>query len=475
MMQTVIHPYRDRSSQNTGLALRLLLLAAAGALLSLQAATLTPNGPDAGSPKPEELRLTVASSLVLDYPSDVVRISISNPDVADAVAVTSREVLLNAKSAGLSSLVIWAKSGERKFFSVIVEQNLDPIRQILKETFPNESLDLRVTKDSLALIGHASSQAVADRAAALVAPLVKSVVNNLQVTPPGAEKQILLRVKFAELNRSVSTSFGINLLSTGFLNTPGRVSTEQFSSGGPSQLNGTIPGKIAGTTSNFSLSDVLNIFAFRPDLNLGAAIKALQNEGLLQILAEPNLVTTNGKEASFLVGGEFPVPVLQGGANAGAISVQFREFGIRLSFLPVITSHGTIKLHVKPEVSTIDLANGVVFSGFTIPALASRRVETDIELGEGQSFVIAGLLDDRVTENMARIPGLSHLPILGALFKSKLENKTKTELVIMVTPETLAPWAANDSVPVPVLPKKFLEPFKPKTAAPSNTDEVKGR
>jgi pilus assembly protein CpaC len=304
---------------------------------------------------------------------------------------------------------------------------------------------------------------------------VKSVVNNLQITPPGAEKQVLLRVKFAELNRSVSTSFGINLLSTGFMNTPGRISTEQFSSGGPSQLNGTIPGKIAGTTSNFSLSDVLNIFAFRPDLNLGAAIKALQNEGLLQILAEPNLVTTNGKEASFLVGGEFPVPVLQGGANAGAISVQFREFGIRLSFLPVITSHGTIKLHVRPEVSTIDLANGVVFSGFTIPALASRRVETDIELGEGQSFVIAGLLDDRVTENMARIPGLSHLPILGALFKSKLENKAKTELVIMVTPETMAPWAPNDSVPIPVLPKKFLEPLKPKTAAPSSTDEVKGR
>lgn len=411
-MQTVTQPHTF--SRNKSRHPRLLLLAAAGALLCASSAALAQNSPGSEPQKPEDLKMTAASSLVLDYAADVARISISNPDVVDAVAVTSREVLLNAKSAGMASLVIWSKSGARKFFSVTVDQNLDPFRRILKDTFPNESLDVRVTRDSLALVGQASSQAIADRAAALMAPLMKSVVNNVQVAPPGAEKQILLRVKFAELNRSASTSFGLNLLSTGFLNTPGRISTEQFSSGGPSQLNGTLPGKIAGTTSSFSLSDVLNIFAFRPELNLGAAIKAMQNEGILQILAEPNLVATNGKEASFLVGGEFPVPVLQGGAAAGAVTVQFREFGIRLSFLPVITSRGTIKLHVKPEVSAIDLANGVVFSGFTIPALSTRRVETDIELAEGQSFVIAGLLDDRVTANMARIPGLSHLPILGA-------------------------------------------------------------
>lgn len=453
----------------------LLLLAAAAVLLRAPEAALAQDNPGAEARKPEELKLTVASSLVLDYAADVARISISNPDVVDAVAVTSREVLLNAKSAGLASLVIWSKSGARRFFSVTVDQNLDPLRRILKDTFPNESMDVRVARDSLALVGQASSQAIADRAAALMAPFMKSVVNNLQVNPPGAEKQILLRVKFAELNRSASTSFGLNLLSTGFLNTPGRISTEQFASGGPSQLTGTLPGKLAGASSNFSLSDVLNIFAFRPDLNLGAAIKALQNEGILQILAEPNLVATNGKEASFLVGGEFPVPVLQGGATAGAVTVQFREFGIRLSFLPVITSRGTIKLHVKPEVSAVDLANGVVFSGFTIPALSTRRVETDIELGEGQSFVIAGLLDDRVTANMARIPGLAHLPILGALFKSKLENKAKTELVIMVTPETLSAGQPNDSVSLPVMPKKFLEPFEAKSPKPSNAEEPDGK
>jgi pilus assembly protein CpaC len=156
---------------------------------------------------------------------------------------------------------------------------------------------------------------------------------------------------------------------------------------------------------SFNLTDALNIFAFRPDLNLGAVVRALQQQGLLQILAEPNLVTSNGKEASFLVGGEFPIPVLQGGANAGAITIQFREFGIRLTFNPQMTEHGTLKMSVKPEVSTIDLANSVTVSGFTIPALATRRIESTIELGPGQSFVIGGLIDDRANETMARIPG----------------------------------------------------------------------
>ncbi len=203
-------------------------------------------------------------------------------------------------------------------------------------------------------------------------------------------------------------------------------------------------------------------------MNLGAIIKDLQTQGLLQILAEPNLVTTNGKEASFLVGGEFPVPILQGGASAGAITVQFREYGIRVSFLPVITPHHTIKMHVKPEVSTIDVSNSVVFSGFTIPALATRRIETDVELGEGQSFVIGGLLDDRVTESLSKLPGLASIPILGALFKSRAISKTKTELLVMVTPELITPRAPGDQV-MPPTPREFLRdiPIEPRKEAPA--------
>jgi pilus assembly protein CpaC len=436
----------------------LLLALAAGAAVAAKEGEI----PDT----PELMKLSVGRSVVLDRASDVARVSISNPDVVDAVAVSTREILINAKSAGLSTLVIWSKTGARSMYAVTVERDLDPVRRLLKDTFPDEAIDVRIDRDALALIGHASNQAVADRATALVASLAKTVVNNLQVVPPGADRQIILRVKFAEIDRNVENSFGVNLLSTGAGNTPGRITTGQFASGTPSQVTGTIPGHPSGTTTTFSLSDALNIFAFRPDLNLGAVIRDLETRGLLQILAEPNLVTTNGKEASFLVGGEFPIPVLQPGSS-GSVTIQFREFGIRLNFLPQVTAHKTIKLHVKPEVSTIDVANGVVFNGFTIPALATRKIETDVELGEGQSFVIAGLLDDRVTENLSSVPGLSHLPILGALFKSRDITRSKTELLVMVTPETTYPLSPSDPKPLPHMPKEFLPSVAPQPAPPS--------
>lgn len=407
-------------------------------------------------PGTQELKLTVGKSVVIDYPSDIGRISTSNPDVLDAVPITAREILLNAKAYGQSTLVVWSKSGERSFFSINVDQNLEPIQKLLKETFPNETIDVRMARDSASLNGRVTNQIVADRAVALVTPLVKSVVNNLQLAPGPVEKQIVLRVKFAELNRKKAEQLGINIFSTGAANTPGRISTGQFAPGGTSDLKGIIGGSLPGTSTSFSLADALNIFAFRPDLNLAATIRALQTSNILQILAEPNLVTSNGKEASFLAGGEFPVPVLQGGGNAGAVTIQFREFGVRLNFLPVITPNETIRMYVKQELSTIDLTNAVVFSGFTIPALSTRRAETNIELAPGQSFVIAGLIDDRVTETLFRIPGLSNIPILGALFKSKERTKAKTELVVLVTPEVVNPLNPGDIQPIPVFPIKGL-------------------
>lgn len=413
------------------------------------------------------MTLTIGRSVMLDRSADVTRISISNPDVVDAVAVTTREILINGKAPGLSSLVVWSKNGERTMYAVTVDRDLEPIRRLLKETFPDEAIDVRADRDSLALIGHASTPAIAERAMALIAPQAKAVVNNLQVIPVHAEKQILLRVKFAEVDRTAANSFGINLLSTGALNTPGSIGTQQFAGGTPSAVNGTIGNHLTGSSTSFSLADALNIFAFRPDLNLGAVIQDLETKGVLQILAEPNLVTTTGKEASFLVGGEFPVPVPQAGASSGAITIQFREFGIRLTFTPQITNNKTIKLHVKPEVSSIDMSNAVVFNGFTIPALSTRRMETDIELGEGQSFVIAGLLDDRVTENLSQIPGLAHLPILGAIFKSRSLTRSKTELVVVVTPESTMPLSPGDPKPLPHMPREFLPDDTP--ASPPST------
>lgn len=409
----------------------------------------------------EEVRITLGKSVVIDYPEDVARISTSNPDVVDYVPVSTREILLHARGVGVATLVVWAKSGQRNFYSLSVEQDLAPVRKLLKDTFPEEDIHVMGAQDSLSLTGLVSTQAIADRALAILQPVAKSVVNHLRVRPLPVDQQILLRVKFAELNRNASESFGVNLLSTGAMNMPGTTTTQQFSAPRPSSVTGIIGGATEGTSTSFTLTDALNIFAFRPDLNLGAVIRALQQQGLLQILAEPNLVTSNGKEASFLVGGEFPVPVLQGGANAGAVTVQFREFGIRLTFNPQITENGTLKMSVKPEVSTIDLANSVNLSGFTIPALATRRIESTIELGPGQSFVIGGLIDDRANETFSRIPGLASIPLLGELFKSRSINRAKTELLVMVTPEMIKPLDSIDpnaqpNLPVPVLPPGLL-------------------
>ena len=436
---------------------------------ALLAAGLVLAGPVCAQTSVEDLQVTIGKSIVIDYPANIARISTSDPEVVDAVAVSTREILLHAKSHGTATVVVWAKNGQRNYYNISVEHNLQPIRDILQSTFPDEDIHVQAARDSITLTGEVSSQAVSDRAAALAASLAKTVVNNLRQTET-VQTQILLRVKFAEMDRSVGSDFAFNLVSTGLANTPGLATTGQFSSVSATQLQDSVSHAIDGTTSEFSITDVLNVFAFRPDLNVAAFVKALQSQSLLQILAEPNLITTNGREASFLVGGEFPVPVLQGGANAGAVTIQFREFGIRLTFTPQLTSNNTIRMHVLPEVSTIDLTNAVTLSGFTIPALATRRMETNIELGEGQSFVIAGLLDDRARATFNRVPGLSHIPILGELFKSRSKSTSKTELIVMVTPEVVHPLDAGDPKPAPTMPIKFLKRLNPGDTATYDGD-----
>jgi len=410
---------------------------------------------------PLELRLTVGKGMVVDCPKGVKRVATSSPEIVDVVAASTEEVLLHAKALGQATVFIWSKLGDRLVYNVTVEPNLEPLRRLVKEAFPEEDIDIRASRDSLALIGNASSQTIADRALALVTSSVKGAVSNLKVARGLPEKQVVLHVKFAELNRTAAAEFGINLLSTGAGNTLGRTTSGQFPAGALSQVTGSVPG-VVPTAPAFTLSDMLNIFAFRRDLNLGVMIRDLQSRGLLQILAEPNLVATNGKEASFLAGGEFPVPIAQAGANGGAISVMFREYGIKLSFLPQVTGHDTIRLHVKPEVSSIDSGNGVTVSGLNIPALSTRRIETDIELGTGQSFVIGGLIDDRVIENLSQVPGLSHIPILGALFKSRSLTKSKTELIVVVTPEQATPEMLCDS-------QAPADPSRPPCPVPSVT------
>lgn len=421
--------------------------------------------PAASAQPGEDLRLTIGKSVVIDFASDIRQISTSNPDVVDASPITTREILLHGKGFGNATMVVWNKAGQRTFYNISVELNLEAIRRMVKDTFPNEDIHIVSSRDSLSLNGTVSTPQIAERAVAMASGFAKTVINNLTITVP-IEKQIVLRVKFAELDRNAGQQYGVNLLSTGALGgTIGRTSTGQFGAPSVTSVAPNTPGSSVNPASNFTISDALTIFAFRPDLNFGAFIKALQTKGVLQILAEPNLVTSNGKEAAFLVGGEFPVPVLQGGANAAAVTIQFKEFGIRLRFTPTVTPNKTIKVDLVQEVSTIDLAQGVSFNGFTIPALSTRRTQTGIELGDGQTFIVSGLIDNRDTERLSKVPGLGSVPILGALFKSKDVQKSLSELVVMVTPEITLPLNPSDPKPMLDFPNEFLIPVK-STPAP---------
>jgi len=433
------------------------------ALLGLAAGTCLAQGA-------EDLRITVGKSIVIDYPADIRQISTSNPEIVDASPVTTREILMSGKGLGSATMVVWSKTDQRMFYNVTVELNIEPLRRILQDTFPDEKIEIHSSRDSVSLNGVVSSKDTADRAVALAASFAKTVVNNLSLAAGPIEKQILLRVKFAELDRSKAAQYGVNFLSSGATNTIGGVTTGQFG-----QANTVTATTGSGATSRaaITVADALNLFAFRPDLNIAAFIKALETENVLQILAEPNLVTTNGKEANFLVGGEFPVPILQGGANSGAVTIQFKEFGIRLLFTPMMTANKTIKLALRQEVSTIDFANAVTLQGFLIPALATRRAETNVELAEGQTFVVAGLMDNRETSALSKLPIISSIPVLGSLFKSKIENKNNTELVMLVTPEVTEALGPNDPKPQPYFPKDFLKRIEPKDLPPAKVSGKK--
>jgi pilus assembly protein CpaC len=408
----------------------------------------------------EALNLKVGQSVVIDYPSDIRQVDFSNPEILDGNAVTTREIVLHGKGLGSTTMIVWSKTGQRTFYNITVDTNIDPLKRLLRESFPNENIQVSTSRDSISLNGHVSSKEVQDRAVALATPFARTIVPNMQFGAPlGIERQILLRVKFLDLDRTKELQYGVNLLGLGG-QTFGGTSTGQFAAS--SSLTGSL-GTGSGSISSVSstISKALNIFALDPKLNIGALIQALEAETIAQTLAEPTLIASNGKEAFFLVGGEVPVPVLQGGANAGAVTIQYKEFGIKLIFTPNITENHTLKLHLRQEVSSLDYSNAVTLSGFTIPALATRRAETDVEMGEGQSFVIAGLVSNTEVDTYNKIPVLGSLPIFGALFKSRQEQKTREDLVVVVTPEITMPINANDPQPNIYMPKDFLVRLTP--------------
>ncbi len=419
-----------------------------------QAQQQPPAQQGAESGAPGKLTVTVGKSLIIDSPINIQRVSVANGELVEAVAVNPREVLINGKAAGETSLVIWQQNGMRLLYDLTVRANssrLDAVRQQIMREFPNDNINVTFENETAFVRGTVKDVVSSDRVMAIVSTLGGKPVNLLRVDVPAVETQILLRVKFANVDRSASTDLGINIASGAF-NQATSITTGQYS---PIQVQNS------NGTTKYTVADALNIFMFRPDLNLAATIKALQSKNLIEMLAEPNVMAIDGKPASFVAGGEFPFPMLQGGAGVGAVTITFREYGIRLNFLPTVTPRGTVRLQVAPEVSSLDYAHAVTFEGFTIPALSTRRVTTEVELENGQSFVIAGLLDNQTTENFNKIPGIGDIPLLGKLFQSRSVSRSNSELMVIVTPEIVRPIPAGQAVPTLNYPRSFMPSNSP--------------
>jgi len=424
-----------------------------------QTTTLPPESQQAQGSAP--LRVMVGKSLLINTTERLRRISVTDPAIAFAQVITPTQILVHGKSPGEVSLLIWDELERSRSFDLRVDVDVSACAEEEHRVFPDEQIAVTPSRAAVVLSGHVSTEDVAKRAGELASAYSPKVVNVLTFGPVGAQ-EVLLQVKFAEVDRSALTQLGVNFISTGAANTNGTVTTGQFGGFGPQTLTpGTsvaANGTTASTTPGTTINNVLNLFLFRSDINLGATIEALQTKNLLQILAEPNLIAVNGKEASFLAGGQFPFPIVQPGAGFTAVTISFKEFGVRLQFTPVIMPNGNIHLKVAPEVSTLDFANALTISGFTVPALSTRRAETEFELQDGQSFVIAGLMDNRVTDIYNKIPGLGDIPILGNFFRSKSLQKSNSELMVLCTVHRVSPSAEQPGPPKN--PKPFLDQGK---------------
>jgi len=407
------------------------------------------------------LRVMVGKSLLINTTERLKRVSVTDPSIADAIVVTPTQILVHGRAAGEVSLLIWDELERSRSFDLRVDVDVSAAAEEEKRVFPDEQINVTPSRSAIVLSGHVSTEDIAKRAGMIAEAYSKNVVNVLTFGPVGAQ-EVLLEVKFAEVDRSAVTQLGANFFTPGTGHTTGLISTGQY--GGATVTTNTAttttaPSGVTSTTTSsipptINLTNPLNLFLFRSDINFGAVIEALQQKSLLQILAEPNLIAVNGKEASFLAGGEFPFPIVQPGQGYAAVTISFKEFGVRLKFTPVIMPNGNIHLRVIPEVSQLDYTNALTVSGFTVPALSTRRADTEFELQDGQSFIIAGLMDNRVTEIANKFPGLGDLPIIGNLFKSKNMQKSKTELMVLCTVHRISP--SSGSPQLPKGPQPFL-------------------
>lgn len=367
--------------------------------------------------------LAQGTSAVLVSPVEFGRVSMANPEVAEAVVVSPTEVLINGRTLGTTTFVVWDTAGVRHIYGVEVTADAGALDRHLSTLFPDEAIEVSARGNTLMLSGPVSSALVARRALELAEGSGAVVIDNLETPAPS---QILLQVRFAEVSRTALQSLGnhvIDVLNPHRLSRTGDYRAETDSEG------------------------MIELSLIDSDSHLRAIIKALNESGDFKSLAEPALLALDGESASFLAGGEFPFPTVQGANNSNAVSIEWREFGVRLDFTPAVTNIGNIRLDIAPEVSSLDFAGGLTISGFQMPTILSRRAETQVELREGQHLVIAGLLDHSIQESMRKLPILGDIPILGTLFSSSDERQQVTELLVIVSPRIVEPTSVAPEVP----------------------------
>jgi pilus assembly protein CpaC len=434
----------------------IILVAIPFATLSAQTLSTAPGSAPAAAAGSgdgsSEITLLVGRSTIVEVGAPIARVSLSQPEVADALVTASQQLLVHGKAPGTISMFVWERAGGIRRFEVVVRRDLSQLVNQLQQLFPGDELTVSGSGSDVVLSGVVGSQYVIDKAADVAAGYVEkreNVVNLLRKQEAETSNQVLLRVRFAEVSRSALQELGASFFTgaTGYEDYVARMTTQQFAA----------PTFDDGRTV---FSDFLNLFLFNTNYNIGTVIKAMQMRGLFQSLAEPNLIAENGKEASFLAGGEYPYPAVQGSGANLAVTISFKEFGIRLNFTPTVLPGDFVHLKVRPEVSSLDFNNAVTLQGFRVPSLITRRAETEVELRDGQTFAIAGLMNNSITSSMNKIPGIGDIPILGLLFRSKAAQKAQTELVVMITPQIIRRNSTGAAAGLP----EMIEPFMPPPA-----------
>jgi len=423
-------------SREANKAIRISILAAVLFLFSAAVSFAGDYGPKEAQ-QPRKLQLVTGKSVILKTEEPVKRVSLADPAVASLILLSPLEIYVTAKAAGTTNMILWQDTKVAAIYDLEVTYDISRLKQKIHQLLPEET-QLRVfaTHDSITLAGRLSSAASLSQILSLAeAYAPKGKVRNL--TEVGGVHQVMMEVRVAEMNRSVTKRLGINFNYT----RGGEFGVNML--GGLSSLSGTL----GGSLPDLAVSDTVNaLFRFnRGNTTWTGLIDALKADGLVKILAEPTLIALSGKTASFLVGGEFPVPVPQG---LGTVAIEYKPFGVGLSFTPTVLSDKKINIDVAPEVSELDFSNAVQISGFVIPGITARRASTVVELADGQSFAIAGLLKETVRDAISKFPGLGDIPILGMLFRSREFQKNETELVIIATPHLVKPLdMAKQSLP----------------------------